>query len=73
MKEGLENSKKLSLFSLFDNLSENEMDLIPRETEVLHFEKGEVVCLEDTDSDSMYFIYDGEVSVSQKGVSIATL
>ena len=73
MKEGLENSKKLSLFSLFDNLSENEMDLISRETEVLHFEKGEVVCLEDTDSDSMYFIYDGEVSVSQKGVSFATL
>ena len=73
MKEGLENSKKLSLFSLFDNLSEDEMDLISRETEVLHFEKGEVVCLEDTDSDSMYFIYDGEVSISQKGVSFATL
>jgi C4-dicarboxylate-specific signal transduction histidine kinase len=73
VKKGLENSKKLSLFSLFDNLSENEMDLISRETEVLHFEKGEVVCLEDTDSDSMYFIYDGEVSISQKGVSFATL
>ena len=73
MKEDLENSKKLSLFSLFDNLSEDEMDLISRETEVLHFEKGEVVCLEDTDSDSMYFIYDGEVSISQKGVSFATL
>ena len=49
------------------------MELISRETEILHFEKGEVVCLEDTDSDSMYFIYDGEVSISQKGVSFATL
>ena len=73
MKECLENSLKLKLFSLFDNLSEDEMDLISRETEVLHFAEGEVVCLEDTDSDSMYFIYDGEVSISQKGVSFATL
>jgi signal transduction histidine kinase len=73
VKEYLENSIKLKSFSLFDNLSEDEMDLISRETEILHFEKGEVVCLEDTDSDSMYFIYDGEVSISQKGVSFATL
>ncbi len=73
VKKCLENSTKLKIFNLFDNLSEDELDLISRETVVLNFEKGEVVCEEDTDSDSMYFIFDGEVSISIKGISFATL
>jgi len=73
VKKCLENSTKLKIFNLFDNLSEDELDLISRETVVLNFEKGEVVCEEDTDSDSMYFIFEGEVGISIKGVSFAIL
>jgi signal transduction histidine kinase len=69
----IEDFTKLRLFNLFDNLSQDELDLIAQNTEVLNFEADEVVCVEDTDSDSMYFIYQGEVSISQKGVNFAYL
>ncbi len=73
VKKRLENSTKLKKFNLFDNLSEDELGLISQATEVLNFEQGEVVCEEDTDSDSMYFIYSGEVGISKNGVSFANL
>ena len=73
MKKCLDNSTKLKIFNLFENLSERDLEFISGATEVLDFEKGEVVCEEDTDSDSMYFIYAGEVSISKQGVSFATL
>ena len=73
MKKYLEDFTKLRLFNLFDNLSQDELGLIAQNTEVLNFESNEVVCVEDTDSDSMYFIYQGEVGISQKGVSFAYL
>jgi len=69
----IEDFTKLRLFNLFDNLSQEELILIARNTDVLNFDTDEVVCVEDTDSDSMYFIYQGEVSISQKGVSFAYL
>ena len=64
---------KLRLFNLFDNLSQDELSLIARNKDVLNFDADEVVCVEDTDSDSMYFIYQGEVAISQKGVRFAYL
>ena len=64
---------KLRLFNLFDNLSQDELSLIARNADVLNFDADEVVCVEDTDSESMYFIYQGEVSISQKGVRFAYL
>ncbi|MBT8047128.1 MAG: cyclic nucleotide-binding domain-containing protein [Xanthomonadales bacterium] len=64
---------KLRLFNLFDNLSRHELDRIGRNTSVLEFEKDEIVCVEETRSDSMYFIHSGEVSISQKGVAFAHL
>ena len=64
---------KLRLFNLFDNLSQDELGLIAQNTEVLNFDADEVVCVEGTSSESMYFIYQGEVSISQKGVSFAYL
>jgi len=72
-KDFLEDYKKLQLFNLFDNLPRDELDLIAKNTEVLKFDTDEVVCVEGTDSDSMYFIYQGEVSISNKGVSFAYL
>jgi signal transduction histidine kinase len=58
---------------LFDNLSEGELKRICQETEVLKFDQGEVVCVEDMRSESMYFIQSGEVSISKKGVAFAHL
>jgi signal transduction histidine kinase len=72
-KKGLEDFTKLKIFSLFNNLSRDELNLIAQNTEVLNFEQGEVVCEEDTDSDSMYFIFIGAVSISKKGVAFANL
>ena len=72
-KKCLDNSTKLKIFNLFDNLSGDELDLISRQALVLNFEKGEVVCEEDTGSDSMFFIHDGDVSISRNGVSFASL
>jgi len=69
----IEDFSKLRLFNLFDNLSQDELSLIARNTEVLNFDTDEVVCVEETDSDSMYFIYQGEVAISQKGVRFAYL
>ena len=73
VKNSLEDFTKLKIFSLFNNLSQDELNLIGRNTEVLNFEKGDVVCEEDTGSDSMYFIFSGAVSISKKGVSFANL
>ena len=66
MTKGLEDFTKLKVFSLFNNLSQNELKQISQTTDVLNFVKGEVVCEEDTDSDSMYFIFAGAVSISKK-------
>lgn len=63
----------LRLFNLFDNLSGKELGRIGKKTVVLKFDENEVVCVENARSDSMYFIYSGEVSISQKGVAFAHL
>jgi signal transduction histidine kinase len=69
----LEDSSKLRLFNLFDNLSSDELNRISESTEVLDFDEDEVVCVEETRSESMYFIHAGEVSISKKGVAFAHL
>jgi len=63
----------LRLFNLFDNLSEDELRRIGQNTEVLELGDNEVVCREDTRSESMYFIHSGQVSISKKGVVFAHL
>jgi len=73
VKNSLEDFTKLKIFSLFNNLSRDELNLIAQNTEVLNFAKGEVVCEEDSNSDSMYFIFAGAVCISKKGVSFANL
>lgn len=69
----LQDFTRLRLFNLFDNLSREELARIGKNTEVLDFAEDEVVCIENTKSESMYFIYSGEVSISQKGVAFAHL
>ena len=69
----LEDYTRLRLFNLFDNLSRDELSRIGKNTEVLDFAKDEVVCVENTKSESMYFIYTGEVNISQKDVAFAHL
>jgi len=71
--KGLEDYTKLKIFSMYNNLTLDELKLIAQDTNVLNFERGEVVCEEDTDSDSMFFIFTGAVSISKKGVSFANL
>ena len=73
VKKGLDDLTKLKIFSLFNNLSRDELNFIAQNTEVLNFAKAEVVCEEDTGSDSMYLIFAGAVSISKKGVSFANL
>jgi len=73
VKNSLEDFTKLKIFSLFNNLTRDELHLIAQNTEVLNFAKGEVVCEEDSNSDSMYFIFAGAVCISKKGVSFANL
>ena len=72
-KKFLEDFTRLRLFNLFDNLSREELSRIGKNTEVHEFDEDEVVCIENTKSESMYFIYSGEVSISQKGVAFAHL
>ena len=72
-KRYLEDFTRLRLFNLFDNLSREELGRIGKKTEVLEFKENEVVCVENKRSDSMYFIYSGEVSISQKDVAFAHL
>jgi len=72
-KRSLEDFSMLRLFNLFDNLSSGELERIGRKAVVLDFGKDEVVCVEDTPSESMYFIYSGGVSISRKGVAFAHL
>ena len=69
----LEDFEKLRLFNLFDNLSPEELARISHSTEVLSFEANEIVCVEESPSNSMYFIHQGEVAISQKGVTFAHL
>ena len=69
----LEDYARLRLFNLFDNLSRDELSRIGKNTEVLDFDEDEVVCVENTRSESMFFICSGEVSISQKGVAFAHL
>lgn len=64
---------KLQKFNLFENLSGSELEPIASETRVLSFQRGDVVCEEDSDSDCMYFIDSGSVSVSKQGVTLAVL
>jgi len=71
--KGLEDFTKLKIFSMYNNLTPDELKLIAQDTTVLSFERGERVCEEDTDSDSMFFIFSGAVSISKKGVSFANL
>jgi signal transduction histidine kinase len=72
-KKYLEDFTRLRLFNLFDNLSREELGRIGENTEVLDFKEDEIVCVENTSSESMYFICSGEVSISQKGVAFAHL
>jgi len=69
----LEDFSRLRLFNLFDKLPEDELARIGRRARVLHFGEGEVVCVEETASDSMYFIHSGAVTVAQRGVDFAHL
>ena len=69
----LDDYRKLQNVNLFDNLSKAELDPIAREAKVLQFVKDEIVCEEDSESESMFFIHSGSVTVSKQGVVLAVL
>ena len=63
----------LRRFELFENLSADELSLIAKETVLRGYDAGEVVCEENSDSDSMFLIERGTVDVTKDGVSLAEL
>ena len=63
----------LRKFSMFENLSDDELSLIAKETVVRHYEADEVVCEEGSASDTMFFIDSGAVAVAKQGVTLARL
>ena len=69
----LKDFSQLRLFNLFDNLTREELARIGQNTVILEFGENEVVCVEGSPSDSMYFIHSGAVSISQKRVAFAHL
>lgn len=71
--EKLNDYTRLQSFNLFDNLSREDLEPIAREARVLSFDAAEVVCEEDSESDSMFFIHSGSVSVTKQGVTLAVL
>ena len=72
LKETLHPSE-LRRFELFENLSGDELSLIAKETALRVFAAGEVVCEEDSASDSMFLIKRGTVDVTKQDVSLAEL
>ena len=58
---------------MFENLSDDELSLIAKETAVRNFGAEEVVCEEGSPSDTMFFIDSGSVSVAKQGVTLARL
>ena len=72
LKETLHPSE-LRRFELFENLSGDELSLIAKETALRVYAAGEVVCEEDSASDSMFLIKRGTVDVTKQDVSLAEL
>lgn len=68
-----ETGGRLRQFDMFENLSDDELSLIAKETRERHFDPGEVVCEEGSASDTMFFIQSGSVSVRKQGVTLARL
>ena len=64
---------ELRRFELFENLSGDELSLIAKETALRVYAAGEVVCEEDSASDSMFLIKRGTVDVTKQDVSLAEL
>jgi C4-dicarboxylate-specific signal transduction histidine kinase len=73
MDSKLQNGANLRKFDMFENLTADELSLIAKEAEIREFGEGEVVCMEDSESDTMFFIDAGSVGISKRGVSIAQL
>jgi len=66
-------ASELRRFELFENLSGDELSLIAKETALRRYAAGEVVCEEDSASDSMFLIKSGAVDVTKQDVSLAEL
>ena len=73
MDTDLHRGDHLRKFDMFENLSDDELSLIAKETAVRNFGAEEVVCEEGSPSDTMFFIDSGSVSVAKQGVTLARL
>lgn len=73
MDHDLRHGGGLRKFDLFEKLSDDELSLIAKETEIRAFGEGETVCEEGSPSDTMFFIDSGAVAVSKQGVTLARL
>jgi signal transduction histidine kinase len=60
-------------FELFENLGDDELSLIAKETVRRAYAAGGIVCEEDSASDSMFLIKSGKVDIIKQGVSLAEL
>jgi signal transduction histidine kinase len=73
MNRTLDAPGKLRAFNLFDHLGDEDLAAIAADTQVRDLAADQVVCEEDTVSDSMFFISEGLLEVSKHGVAFATL
>lgn len=73
MVEEMRDGANLRKFDMFQNLSDDELSLIAKETRAREFSAGDVVCEEGSRSDTMFFIDSGSVVISKQGVSLARL
>lgn len=72
-KKQIEDFKILKKFDLLSMLHDSILKEVAKEMEVLTFNEGEIICHEDTDSHSMYFINKGSVMITKKGVPLNSL
>ncbi len=73
MGKDFSDGARLRKFDMFKNLSDDELSLIARETEIREFGADEVVCEEGSPSETMFFIDSGAVVISKQGVTLANL
>jgi signal transduction histidine kinase len=73
MVENMRDGAHLRKFDMFQNLSDDELSLIAKETRAREFAADVVVCEEGSRSDTMFFIDSGSVVISKQGVSLARL
>ncbi|MBF0360247.1 MAG: cyclic nucleotide-binding domain-containing protein [Oligoflexia bacterium] len=63
----------LKKFALINQLSDHKLELIAKEIKLYSFEANEIICSEESISESMFFINSGKIKITKSEVVLATL